>query len=63
VEVSILVHDVSNVSRDLLYLFFENKKKCGGDDIENIDISNDGSTALIKYGSPAGIAFKRHIIT
>ena len=60
VEADILpIIKVSNIpqgaSEDLLTNFFENKRRSGGDDIDEIDYDEGARTAIITFKDPEGI--------
>jgi len=53
-EKSVLVQGILGLNKEILELFFENKKKCDGGDIESIEISEEDDEAIIVYCDPGG---------
>lgn len=51
IEVSLLPPDVSE---DFITDFFENSKRSGGGDVEDVAYDENTNTAIIKFQDPAG---------
>ena len=51
IEVHGLLH---STSRDAIILFFESKRRSGGDIVENVDLDTDNDIAYVTFENPGG---------
>ena len=51
------MHGIHGFSVETLEMFFENKKKSGGGDVEKVEINHETDTALITFEDPNGMKF------
>ncbi len=61
VERTIIVQGIdSSITKEMLELFFENRKRSGGDEIQNIRIDQTTSTARITFSECGGKHARLH---